>query len=98
MAASAGCCVRNAWRGRQGRHDTGARNLRLETHVLQGEDIAVTIVEFARERQVTQIFIPRPKQMLTIPLFHRNTVQRIVELAREMEVTIVAERRRGQTN
>jgi K+-sensing histidine kinase KdpD len=73
-----------------------ARNLRLETHILQGHDVAATLVEFARIHQVTQIFVPRPKQMSSLPLFHRNEVQRIVELARDMEVTIVAERRRGQ--
>lgn len=78
------------------RHMNFARNLRLETHILQGDDVALTLVEFARSRQVTQIFVPRPKQITTLPLFHRNAVQRIVELARDMEVTIVAERRRGQ--
>jgi two-component system sensor histidine kinase KdpD len=79
-------------------HMTFARNLHLETHVLQGEDIAAALVEFARTRQVTQIFVPRPKQISGISLFRRNTVQRIVELARDMEVTIVAERRRAQVH
>jgi two-component system sensor histidine kinase KdpD len=80
------------------RHMTFARNLHLETHVLQGDDIAASLVEFARSRQVTQIFVPRPKQISGISLFRRTTVHRIVELARDMEVTIVAERRRGQAH
>jgi two-component system sensor histidine kinase KdpD len=79
-------------------HMTFARNLHLETHVLQGDDIAEALVEFARTRQVTQIFVPRPKQISGISLFRRTTVHRIVELARDMEVTIIAERRRGQVH
>lgn len=79
-------------------HLNFARNLRLETHVLQGSDIASTLVEFARDRLVTQIFIPRPKQIPATPLFERSTAQRIVELARDMEVTIVAGRRRRQAH
>lgn len=77
-------------------HMTFARNLRLEAHILQGKDVAATLVDFARKREATQIFIPRPRPMSALPLFHRNTAQRIVELARDMEVTIVAARRRGQ--
>jgi two-component system sensor histidine kinase KdpD len=77
-------------------HMIFARNLHLETQILQGEDIAAALVDFARNRQVTQIFVPRPKQVSAISLFHRNTVHRTVELARDMEVTIVAERRRAQ--
>jgi two-component system sensor histidine kinase KdpD len=78
-------------------HLNFARNLHLETRILLGDDVATALVEFARNWQATQIFVPRPKQMPAgISLFHRNTVQRIVELARDMEVTIVAERRRPQ--
>jgi K+-sensing histidine kinase KdpD len=42
------------------RHLNFARNLHLETQVLEGEDIAATLVDFARRNQITEIFLARP--------------------------------------
>jgi len=75
------------------KHLCFARNLHIETHVLKARDVARTIVDFAREQQVTQIFLGRagakPLRMVT-----GSTVHRVVRLARDREITIVAERRR----
>ena len=72
-------------------HLNFARNLRVETQLLQGENIAEELVSFARQHAVTQIYMARPKSHLELP-FTRNLLQRVARLARDMEVTIVAER------
>jgi two-component system sensor histidine kinase KdpD len=74
------------------RHLNFARNLHIETRVLEGEDSAATIVDFARRNQITQIFLARPPHRPWFPLFSRNLVQRIVALAKEMQVVIVSGR------
>jgi two-component system sensor histidine kinase KdpD len=75
------------------KHLCFARNLHIETHVLNGRDVAQTIVEFARNQQVTQIFLGRAVKK---PLWKvtGSTLHRVVRLARDREITIVAERRR----
>jgi two-component system, OmpR family, sensor histidine kinase KdpD len=74
-----------------------ARNLQIETRVLQGEDVAETLVGFARRQGITQIFLLRTYHGSWPAIFGRNLVQRIVWLARDMQVTIVAEHRRSDT-
>ena len=76
------------------RHVNFARNLHIDARLLEGADVAQTIVEFAREQQITQIFMGRPHQFHRLPMLGRNLVQRVVDLARDMQITIVAERRR----
>ena len=71
-----------------------ARNLRIETHVIEGDRVSDSVVAFARSRRATQIFMGRS---LRLDWKHRlwgSTLQRVVRLARDMEITIVAERRR----
>jgi two-component system sensor histidine kinase KdpD len=72
------------------RHLNFARNMHVEARVIDGDDIAASIVDFARRNGVTQIFLARPRERQTI--FHRNLAQQVVRLAREMQVTVVAER------
>ena len=74
------------------RHLTFARNLHIETRVLKGEDAAATLVDFARVHQITQIFLARPRRVPKLKL-GRTVVQKIVQLAEDMQVTVVAERR-----
>ena len=74
------------------KHLNFARNLRAETRVLEGEDTAATLVEFARRNQITQIFLVRPADRQWFPVISRNLVQRIVALAKDMQVVIVSER------
>ncbi len=75
------------------KHLCFARNLHIETHVLTGKDVARAIVDFARAQQVTQIFLGRTaaKSFWGGVL---STVHRVVRLARDREITIVAERLR----
>jgi two-component system sensor histidine kinase KdpD len=75
------------------KHLSFARNLHIETHVLRGKDAARTIVEFAREQNITQIFLGRA----VTPRWYgvvKSTVHRVVRLARDREITVVAERLR----
>ena len=76
------------------RHLNFARNLQIETRILEGEDVAETLVSFARRQGITQIFLVRTRERNLPALFGRNLVQQIVWLARDMQVTIVAEHRR----
>ena len=70
-----------------------ARNLHIETRILGGEDVAPTLVEFARRNQVTQIFLVRPRrEHPRLPWSTRDLVQSIVNLAKDMQVVIVSER------
>jgi two-component system, OmpR family, sensor histidine kinase KdpD len=76
-----------------------ARALQIETRILQGDDIARTLLNFARTNGVTQIFVMRQKNTRIPSLLRRGLVQRIVGLAPDMQVTIVADRsvRRDKT-
>jgi two-component system sensor histidine kinase KdpD len=75
------------------KHMSFARNLHIEPSVLQGEDVAQTLVDFARRRKVTQIFLARPQRKRWPMIFGRGLVERVVRLAHDIQVTIVAERR-----
>jgi len=70
-----------------------ARNLHIETRILGGEQVAPTIIDFARRNQVTQIFVARPRvRQRAFPLLGRDLMQNIVALAKDMQVVIVSER------
>ena len=75
------------------RHLNFARNLHIEVRILDGTDIAQTLVEFAHRNGITQIFLARPDRRTWPQTLRRNLVQKIVALAGDMQVTIVAERR-----
>jgi two-component system sensor histidine kinase KdpD len=75
------------------KHLCFARNLHIETHILRGKDVARTIVDFAREQNITQIYLGRAGA-------HGfwggvgSTVHKVVRQARDREITVVAERLR----
>jgi two-component system sensor histidine kinase KdpD len=75
------------------RHLNFARNLHIETRVLQGEDIATTLLDFARLHNITQLFMVRPQYSPWEGFIGRNLIHRIVRHAHDMQVIIVAERR-----
>jgi two-component system sensor histidine kinase KdpD len=75
-----------------GRHLNFARNLHIETRILEGQDAAATLVDFARRNQVTQIFVTRPPEPKWLPTLSRNVVQRIVAMAKDMQIVIVSDR------
>jgi two-component system sensor histidine kinase KdpD len=74
------------------RHLNFARNLHIETRILEGRDTAPTLVDFARRNQITQIFLARPSEPKWLPALSRNLVQRIVGLAKDMQIVIVSDR------
>jgi two-component system, OmpR family, sensor histidine kinase KdpD len=71
-----------------------ARALRIESRILEGQDTAETLASFARLNGVTQIFLLRRVEGRVSTLLRRGLVQRIVSLAHDMQVTIVADRSR----
>jgi two-component system sensor histidine kinase KdpD len=77
------------------RHLNFARALRIETRILEGTDVAETVVDFARLHGVTQVFVSREKPSALRSWFASAFVQRLVNLARDMQVTVVADRSVG---
>jgi two-component system sensor histidine kinase KdpD len=71
-----------------------ARNLRIETTVIQGHEVAPSVVQFARARQATHIFMGRSFSKGWKRRLRGSTLHSVVRLARDIEITIVAERRR----
>ncbi len=69
-----------------------ARGLRIETRVLEGGDTAEAIANFARRNGVTQVFVSRQKFNALSAWFASSFVQRLVNHARDMQVTVVADR------
>jgi two-component system, OmpR family, sensor histidine kinase KdpD len=74
------------------RHLNFARNLHIETRVLEGEDAASTLVDFGRRNGVTQIFLTRPQRKKWAPAFSRDAAQRVIDLAKDMLIVIVSDR------
>jgi two-component system, OmpR family, sensor histidine kinase KdpD len=71
-----------------------ARGLRIETRVLEGSDTADTIANFARLHGITQIFVTRQKSNALQEWFASAFVQRLTNKARDMQITVVADRPR----
>jgi two-component system, OmpR family, sensor histidine kinase KdpD len=69
-----------------------ARGLQIEARILEGDDVAEALVNFAKVNGVTQIFVLRRRSHALSALWRRGLVQRIVGLAVDMQVTIVADR------
>ncbi|MGE5360904.1 MAG: sensor histidine kinase KdpD [Bacteroidales bacterium] len=74
------------------RHLAFARGLLIESRVLEGPDVAGTIVDFARSNGVTQIFVNRDKTRSGKRWLRPSLVEEIVNSARDMQVTVVADR------
>ena len=74
------------------RHLNFARNLQIETRILYGDDIPGRLVEFARSHQVTQIFLVRSQAGRVHQWFGESVISRVLKLARDMRVNVVAER------
>jgi two-component system, OmpR family, sensor histidine kinase KdpD len=74
------------------RHLNFARNLQIETRILQGQSAAATLVDFARRERITQIFLMRPPGSRWKFLRNRSITSQILRLAQDMQITIAAER------
>ena len=73
-------------------HLNFARNLHIETRILEGDDVALTLIDFARRNQVTQIFLTRPRRKAWSPVWSRDPAQRTISLAKDMLIVIVSDR------
>ena len=67
-----------------------ARMLHIEAREIEGEDHAAALVEFARTHKVTHIFLARPRYDGLGWFTGRNLAHRVVRMAKEMEVIVVA--------
>jgi two-component system sensor histidine kinase KdpD len=74
------------------RHLNFARNLHIETRILEGDDVASTLVDFGRRNGVTQIFLTRPQRKTWSPVLSRDPTQRVINLAKDMLIVIVSDR------
>jgi two-component system sensor histidine kinase KdpD len=74
-------------------HLAFARRLHVETRLLEADDPAKALVDFARAIGVTQIFVAKPARRRFRWLHGPEVEMRVVELAKDMQVTVVAERR-----
>jgi two-component system sensor histidine kinase KdpD len=74
------------------KHLRFARDLHIETRVIEGDREAEALVGFARLNHATQIYIARPKYKPWQRLFTTNAVHQIVRLAPDLRLIIVAER------
>lgn len=77
-------------------HLNFARNLHIEARILEGNDPAETIVDFARRNQITQILLGRPKHRSWGRLLGTDLILQIVRKAKGIRVIVGAERRAGQ--
>jgi two-component system sensor histidine kinase KdpD len=77
------------------RHLNFARNLQIETRILQGLNAATTLMEFAHRERITQVFVMRPKTRKWKFLRNKTLTSEILQLAHDMQITVVAERGKG---
>jgi len=73
-----------------------ARNLHIETRLLEADDPVHALLDFARRNRITQLYVARPRRRTWPDLFGRDLISRIVRMGRDLRVAIVAERRRQQ--
>ncbi len=76
------------------RHLKFARNMHIETRILAGTNAADALVDFARRNGVSQIFVSRPRESKWSSVFRRDTVQRIIGMAKDMQIVVVSDRSR----
>jgi two-component system sensor histidine kinase KdpD len=77
------------------KHLSFARNLHVETRILEGDDAAEAIVDFARRNQITQILLSRCDRSSWNRMFGTDLILRVVRKAKDIRVIIVAERKRS---
>jgi two-component system sensor histidine kinase KdpD len=79
------------------RHLNFARNLGVDTHVVAGERPEDAVVDFARRNGVSQILVARPRAVRPrFGLGRPELVLRLIERARDFQVTVVAHRQPQQ--
>jgi two-component system sensor histidine kinase KdpD len=85
------------------RHLDFARKLHIETRILDADDPAQALAAFAHTNAITQIFLSEPeknRRFFLIPpalAARHQFVMRVIRLARDIQVTVVADRGLKQT-
>jgi len=74
------------------KHLNFARNLHIETRILEGDDIASALVDFGRRNAVTQIYITRPSKRTWLQGLSADPAQKIISQAKDMQIVIVSDR------
>jgi two-component system sensor histidine kinase KdpD len=74
------------------KHLNFARNLRLETRILAAGDVAAGLVDFARRNRITQVLLARPPERRWNPFAARGLVERIIALAKDMQIVVVSDK------
>jgi two-component system, OmpR family, sensor histidine kinase KdpD len=69
-----------------------ARTLDAEVQTIEGRDVARAITDYARERQVTQIFLGRSGRASWQDRLFGSVINDVVRLAEGMDVHVVADR------
>lgn len=78
------------------KHLNFARNLHIESRILEGDDAAEAILNFALHNQITQILLSRNSHGSWSHPFGANLILRVVRMAKDIRVIIVADRKRSQ--
>jgi two-component system sensor histidine kinase KdpD len=78
------------------RHLNFARNLHIETRILQGPDASAVLVDFARRERITQMFLARPHRSGWKLLRSGSLASEILRRASDMQITVVADRGKGR--
>jgi len=76
------------------KHLNFARNLHIETRILQGQHASSTLVDFAHRHQITQIFLSRSPYRSFNLIHARSLISQVLRLAQDIQVTVVAERKK----
>ena len=76
------------------RHLRFAENLQIHTEVIHGNNRAQTLVDYARKKSVTQLFLSRSARPQRHWFPGLDFTDQVLQQASEMEVTVVAERSR----
>jgi magnesium transporter len=76
------------------RHLRFAENLHIPTEVIHGDNRAQTLVDYGRKNGVTQLFLNRNRKFPRRWFPGLDFTDQVLQQAREMEVTVLAERRR----
>ena len=74
------------------KHLPFARNLHINAETIEGGSVAEALVGFARQHQVTQIYIASIDELSWRPPWKRSLAQQVVRLARDMRVVIGSNR------
>ena len=77
------------------RHLDFARKLHIETRILDADDAAEALAAFAHTNAITQIFVAKPERpRLPLIAARHQLAMKVIRLAPDIQVTVVADRRR----